>query len=302
MLFLSTVIVYDCDENVINSLPLVKIFGHPCKLEVWGKFSDKILQIRVWTSSTRSNWFRKKTVCGFPKTLFSGNYSTIFSPPGVNFTNLLAQMCKCASSHFTMPFSFTNKITANFANTNSCMPSLPYTSKFGINLLTQKLPVIHWWNWPLEGNAVDLFAPTFQHNVFPWEYSWGKWLPKGERERIIKETDKHWYQTSKGRKICWKKEFQFFFVKCFYFVSSFEDLLGILLTKAWQCKWDFHVNTIWLGYVWTFYNNSIKNVSVNFLLFSYYSTVKPLYNGHPRDSKFVAVIDMRSLFRGSFKL
>jgi hypothetical protein len=32
------------------------------------------------------------------------------------------------------------------------------------------------------------------------------------------------------------------------------------------------------------------------------STAKPVYNDHPRDPKFVAVVDMWSLFRGSFML
>ena len=32
------------------------------------------------------------------------------------------------------------------------------------------------------------------------------------------------------------------------------------------------------------------------------NTVKPVYNDHPRDPKFVAVVDRRSLFRGSLML
>jgi len=36
------------------------------------------------------------------------------------------------------------------------------------------------------------------------------------------------------------------------------------------------------------------------LIFEY--TVKPVYNDHPRETKFVAVVDRWSLFRGSFIL
>ncbi len=31
-------------------------------------------------------------------------------------------------------------------------------------------------------------------------------------------------------------------------------------------------------------------------------TVKPVYNNHPRDTEFVAVVERWSLFRGSFML
>jgi len=31
-----------------------------------------------------------------------------------------------------------------------------------------------------------------------------------------------------------------------------------------------------------------------------YNSVKPVYNDHPRDPKFVTVVDRWSLFRGSF--
>ena len=36
-------------------------------------------------------------------------------------------------------------------------------------------------------------------------------------------------------------------------------------------------------------------------LLKYLSTVKPVYNGHPRDSKIEAVVDRRSLFRGRLR-
>jgi len=36
--------------------------------------------------------------------------------------------------------------------------------------------------------------------------------------------------------------------------------------------------------------------------FSFKRTVKPAYNDHPRDAKFVAVVDRWTLFRDSFIL
>ena len=38
------------------------------------------------------------------------------------------------------------------------------------------------------------------------------------------------------------------------------------------------------------------------LIFLYIYTVKPVYNEHPREPKFVAVFDWWLLFRGSFVL
>ena len=49
------------------------------------------------------------------------------------------------------------------------------------------------------------------------------------------------------------------------------------------------------------YFNTSKN-KIKKILLKKRSTVKPVYNYHPRDPKFVAVVDRLLFFRGSFML
>ena len=54
-----------------------------------------------------------------------------------------------------------------------------------------------------------------------------------------------------------------------------------------------------LGSIFSVFREDSIDVSYQNILL-YIVTVKPVYNDHPRDPKFVAVVDR--LFRGSFKL
>ncbi len=77
-------------------------------------------------------------------------------PPWVNFTNLFGPKRKCASSHSSALFCFTNKICkmllvckAKYTLKFYTVRPMACASKIGINLLAQKLHIKCWWNWPL---------------------------------------------------------------------------------------------------------------------------------------------------------
>jgi hypothetical protein len=51
-----------------------------------------------------------------------------------------------------------------------------------------------------------------------------------------------------------------------------------------------------------FLSLTFMDASANTIRYSFYGIVKPEYNDHPPDPKFLAVVDRCSLFRGRFML
>ncbi len=81
-------------------------------------------------------------------------------------------------------------------------------------------------------------------------------------------------------------------------LTNLEKKLILFYARIQSLNWQNLVNNIKTSITFIICVNFLKSNIVEESLY----TVKPVYNDHPRDPKFVAVVDRWSLFRGRFML